>query len=460
MSDRQIREGLSRAVADATPDVLDAVLLRCERRKGAETDMSTKVFGAEEAQATAIPAGRERTKNRWRGIAAAVAAVVVLTVGGFFGIGYFSVDSVIGIDVNPSIEIRTNRSEKVLSVTAHNDDAAVVLDGMDLRNVDLGVAVNALIGSMLKHGYVSEITNSILITVENGDPQKGAQLRERLSGEIGSLLDAYAGGGAVLSQTLAEDERLKELAREHGISVGKAALVELLVGQDDRLAFADIAGLSINEINLLIAARQTDLQGVSASGSASADAYVGEERARAAALEYSGVAAEAVSYVKCKLDYDDGRMVYEVDFHTADAEYEVEIDALTGAVVSFDKDMIDRAPQARQTQQPQETQQPQATQRPQPTQEPAQTQEPQATQQPQATLQPSGDYIGEAAAKAAALAHAGLTESQVGRVEVSLDRDDGRVVYEVEFKLNRMEYEYDIDAATGAILEWDHDYDD
>ena len=34
------------------------------------------------------------------------------------------------------------------------------------------------------------------------------------------------------------------------------------------------------------------------------------------------------------------------------------------------------------------------------------------------------------------------------------------MVYEVDFENGRREYEYDIDTATGNILEWDHDYDD
>ena len=46
----------------------------------------------------------------------------------------------------------------------------------DAINVDLDVAINALVGYMLKNGYVSEIKNSILITAENADTQKGDQL--------------------------------------------------------------------------------------------------------------------------------------------------------------------------------------------------------------------------------------------------------------------------------------------
>ena len=70
------------------------------------------------------------------------------------------------------------------------------------------------------------------------------------------------------------------------------------------------------------------------------------------------------------------------------------------------------------------------------------------------------DDIGRDKAKSIALAHAGLTESQVTRLQVEKDRDDGRTVYEIEFQAGNMEYEYTIDAAAGDVLECEKDRDD
>ena len=58
---------------------------------------------------------------------------------------------------------------------------------MDLKGVDLDVAVNAIIGSMLKNGYIDELRNSVLVSVENDDAAKGAALQERLTAEIEQL---------------------------------------------------------------------------------------------------------------------------------------------------------------------------------------------------------------------------------------------------------------------------------
>ena len=72
----------------------------------------------------------------------------------------------------------------------------------------------------------------------------------------------------------------------------------------------------------------------------------------------------------------------------------------------------------------------------------------------------TGKYIGKDAAKAKALAHAGVSAGDVRELKCELDRDDGIYLYEVEFEVGRTEYEYDIDAYTGAILKADWEVDD
>ena len=69
----------------------------------------------------------------------------------------------------------------------------------------------------------------------------------------------------------------------------------------------------------------------------------------------------------------------------------------------------------------------------------------------------SSEGITEAEAQAIALEHAGLTEADISRLEVRKDFDDGRKEYDVEFHVDRLEYEYEIDAATGKILSFDKD---
>ncbi|MDO4608814.1 MAG: PepSY domain-containing protein [Clostridia bacterium] len=62
-------------------------------------------------------------------------------------------------------------------------------------------------------------------------------------------------------------------------------------------------------------------------------------------------------------------------------------------------------------------------------------------------------------AKKAALEHAELDESQVRDVDIDLDRDNGRLIYEVDFNSGNTEYDYDIDAETGEIISADKSAD-
>ena len=74
------------------------------------------------------------------------------------------------------------------------------------------------------------------------------------------------------------------------------------------------------------------------STSSSDSQYIGKARAKQIALDKAGVSASKADFRYVKLDSDDGVKVYEVKFYAGDFEYEVEINARTGAVRDYDKD--------------------------------------------------------------------------------------------------------------------------
>src|SRR5699024_4672035 len=63
---------------------------------------------------------------------------------------------------------------------------------------------------------------------------------------------------------------------------------------------------------------------------------IDEAAAKQAALKDAGLTEDAVTFVKVKREYDDGRERYEVEFYenTSYAEYDYEIDAASGEVIS------------------------------------------------------------------------------------------------------------------------------
>ena len=147
---------------------------------------------------------------------------------------------------------------------------------------------------------------------------------------------------------------------------------------------------------------------------------IGAEAAKSAALKHAGVSASAATFVKVQQDWENGQRVYEVEFYSNGKEYDYEIAASNGQVLSFDYDAEYYTP---------------------------------------STTTSSGQTITAEKAKSIALQHAGLSASQVTFIKAQLDWDDGRQEYEVEFRQGRIEYDYTIDATTGAILESDRDWD-
>ena len=192
---------------------------------------------------------------------------------------------------------------------------------------------------------------------------------------------------------------------------------------------------------------EASAQAVAATGANAAETYITEAAAKAAALKHAGLTEADVTFVHANLDRDDGRMEYEIEFYTADKEYDYDIDAVTGEVVScdFDAEHGDRpvAANAGAAEAPGTQGEPDAATA--------------ATADAPAGADLSAVAVTEEEARAIALKDAGRTEADVTFVRVKLDRDDGRLEYEIEFYADGKEYDYDIDAATGKILSRDDD---
>lgn len=148
-------------------------------------------------------------------------------------------------------------------------------------------------------------------------------------------------------------------------------------------------------------------------------------KAKSIALKHAGVSASKATFVKAKLDYEDGQQVYEIEFYSGNTEYDYEILASNGKIISYDKDIENYKIPRKNTS--------------------------------------SSTYIGKAKAKSIALKDAGVSASSATFTKTKLDYEDGIRVYEIEFYTNSAEYEYEISAKTGKIRDMDvehFDYDD
>ena len=403
-NDKNIENMLRNAVSHAAPDARDAILSACDHEKG-------KVIYMEKKRTSPLRSF------------AAIAAVLVLIIAGVFAVKNLGAPSdtlaaVVSLDVNPSIELNVDKDEKIISAKGLNDDGRRVLGDMELEGSSLEVAVNAVIGSMLKNGYLDDMANSILVSVSGVNGYDADKLRSTLADDVNRQLENCS----VLSQDVSNaDSDTVKLADKYGITVGKAALIRQIVAADSRHSFEELAPLSINELNLI--ADGKTLSGIASNGAAaSSKAYIGRDAAVDAALGHAGVTRSEVRKLDVDLDYEHGSMVYEVEFKVGAAEYEYDIGAADGDIVWYE---IER----------------------------------------DGTVEQGGSAIdGKAAissddAKTAALNHAGLTTAQVTHLKAELDREGGKLVYEIEFKSGGHEYEYVIDAATGAVIKSEKEHD-
>ncbi len=421
-TNQMIENRLKRALEASVPDLFPRLLEQIEIEKESQV-MDTQI---EKDKIINLEEGRKKSLFRWRRLAP-IAAALVLALGGWLAYRNLATQAVVGFDVNPSLEISVNRAERVLQVKPANREAEEVIGDMRLKGVDLDVAVNALIGSLVRNGYISDVKNSILITVDSRDKDQARRLQKHLTQEVNGLLDGFSLQGAILSQATDADLQAKELASRYGISTGKAVLIEQLVELDPSIQLAHVASLSINDLKLLLEARHTRLEGVESTGQASRKGYIGEDRARQIALEHAGVNPEEVSRLEIEIDYEDGLMIYEVEFYHGRIEYEYDIDAKEGKILEF------KTKNKGQTG--------------------GSSQGPAQTSPPSKPAPDPGKEIGTQKAEDIALQDAGFSRNSVRRLETEKDREKGRVVYEVEFEYGDYEYEYTIDALTGQIIE-------
>ena len=404
MTNEKMEQRLATALEKTAPDDVSGVLSRCEVRKGTVINMTT----------------RKPARKRWPALIAACLAVMLLGGGGVFYQQANAVASVVSLDVNPSIELKVSRSEKVLACAPLNDDAKTVLadmgGGADLKGAKLDVAVNAIVGSLVRNGYLNSISSAIMISVEDKDTARAEKLQRELTSAVDGVLQTSEAKAAVLTQTLTQDAAREQQARENNISTGKAALVNRVLAINPELQFDALAKLSVEELKDLAEAGAPAMP-------------IGMDAARTAAEEYAGTTAVDSVTAEVDPELDESPAHYEVELQTAWGEFEYLVDAYTGKVLSGQKDLL------------------------------AAASTPNATAKPSAPSEAAQD-IGHAKAKSIALNHAGVSESKAYDMEIELDDEDGTLVYEVEFKSGNREYDYEIDAATGAILHHETEIDD
>lgn len=155
-----------------------------------------------------------------------------------------------------------------------------------------------------------------------------------------------------------------------------------------------------------------------------------KEEAIAIALKHAGVSRSDARFDDVELDSDDSVRYWEIEFKAGNYEYEYDILASNGKITDVEREKSDE--------------------------DKVQEKKLEVKKEP---VKISSQLTKEEAI-AIALKHAGVSRDSVEFDDVELDTDDGVKYWEVEFESGNYEYEYDIHATSGKVLDYEVEYDD
>ena len=278
--------------------------------------------------------------------------------------------------VNPEIELEYNKDGKVTDLTGKNDEGrAIVAAYNDYIGKDCTVVLTDLLVDINEGGYFEsddeDHPKNVVLQIRPGSVMPDENFLTRLS------------------------DNVKVTVKSFGVKEDGTILIDTEDYDDTYDKDETLSG------------------------------YITLEKAKEIALNHAGVNASDVTFEDRDFDFENGTAVYELEFVANGIEYEYDIEAKSGKILSFESDRNDHDDKTVTESKPTST-----------------------------------GYITKAAAKKAALDHAGVKEADAFFEKVELDYDDGLVIFEIEFTANGKEYEYDINAKTGKVVGSEQEDDD
>ena len=327
-----------------------------------------------------------------------LAIALLLVIGSAFFLWDNQVRAIgsIIIDVNPSIEMVVQKDNKVSGVLAKNSEAEALLQNYTLgEDQEVYQVAEDLTELLIQNGYLGlDVENHILIS---GDIEE-TYLNSTKAAMQSTLGERDMSANFMATVLSDDDDQADDVA-----SAGKIKLSKTIAELTGDLSVDELKNLTLGELfNLMNEVNQGDDQLVS-----NPSTHIGIDKAEELALAHLGLNQSDV-YDRDHDDLDDGQ--YELEFKVNGVEYEVKVHSRTGEILKVeidDKDDDDRQGSVPST------------------------------------------HIGIKKAEELVLAHLGLNPADVYDRDHD-DLDDGQ--YELEFKVNGVEYEVNVHSRTGEIL--------
>ncbi|NLJ57917.1 MAG: PepSY domain-containing protein [Tissierellia bacterium] len=333
MNEKQILSSLKKSINQAPIDILEKI----------KEEPRTKML-----QHDHITMQNTRT-NSFRKVMPYASVAAALFIG-FFG-WYFQrgmPDSKVYLDVNPSIEIVTNRQDEVIDLTAYNTDGTTVTKDLEYKGKTMYQVTEDVLDRMLDEGYIDKEHEFLLLSVYNKNDSKAEQQKQNLDKSIHQYLQAKELEPIILSQKLSNTSTIERYAKEYGISVSKMTFIRNLIILNPDLQTEDLVDLGIEELVSLSQGMGIELDKIIDSSdfdkikNLQTEPIIEPEyepEPELISLEQARTIALSVADgVITDLDFDDDDLEYEVEIQVGDLEYEITIDARTGEIIEIEID--------------------------------------------------------------------------------------------------------------------------
>ena len=245
---QQIEECLQSAITDLTPDIWDRLEPSLHQQKHSPSQEQNDLNRKEnKAKNTNVSLGRRA------GNLAAAACLGIMLAGSCYYYEFRQVVTVVGLDVNPSIELSLNRRDRVVESKAVNEDGQSVISKQKIKGQKLEEAVDSVITTMADEGYLKknkEQKSAVLVTVSSKKKErKKEELRQTISFNVENSLASNEVEAVVYEQTVTTDEaacqEVLEIAEEYQISQGKASFIQSLVEENESVSTEDVPQLAV-----------------------------------------------------------------------------------------------------------------------------------------------------------------------------------------------------------------------
>ncbi|NLN42356.1 MAG: hypothetical protein GX160_10370 [Clostridiales bacterium] len=330
MNEKQILESLKRTVDQAPIDILDKIKQQ-PRTKMLRHDGITR-------QDTAtMPSFRKLMSY------VSVAAMFLFM---FFGWQYMTQmpDSHVYLDVNPSIEIVTNRQDKVINLKADNIDGQRIVEGIEYKGKTVYQVTEEILDRMIRDNYLGKGEEFLLLSVFNNNQERAEEQKRNLDQKIHEHLQAKELQPIVLAQKLDNTSTIERYAKEYGISVSKMTFIRNMIILNPELKTEALVNLSIGELVRLSQGMRLELDKIIDSEDLEkvepllpqqepekTDEIISPDQARSIALS-------VVKGTITDFDIDEDDLEYEVEIEVGELEYEIIIDAKTGTILKVEVD--------------------------------------------------------------------------------------------------------------------------